>query len=88
MDLPNVETSAPLRGWFFLEWGAVVEAVPCRAGERFRQLAAQRRWPTGVMDPTALLELGSLPAWTLRRPKGTHDIDAALRCLEELTRAG
>lgn len=85
LDLPAVEAAAPLRGWFFLEWGSEVEAAPSRAPARLRRLVAQRRWATDALDPCVLLELASLPAWTLRRPRGSHHTDAVLERLHELT---
>ena len=84
-DLPATEVAAPLRGWFFLEWGARVEAVPCEARARFGGLIAQRRWATEPIDSHILLELASLPGWTLRRPKGRRHMTALLDLLNEVT---
>jgi hypothetical protein len=84
LGLPPVPAAAPLRGWFFLEWGDVVEAVPCSARERFLRLGAQRRWPTLPADSRALLELASLPAWTLRRPRGARHMPDVLACLRHV----
>ena len=84
LGLPPVQAAAPLRGWFFLDWGDVVEAVPCSARERFRRLGAQRRWPVLPADPRALLELASLPAWILRRPRGPQHMPELLACLLRL----
>ena len=81
LDLPPVQPAARLRGWFFLEWGDAVEAVPCSARERFLRLGAQRRWPMLSADPRALLDLASLPAWTLRRPRGARHMPDVLACL-------
>lgn len=87
LDLPAVAPVAALRGWFFLEWGERVEAVPCAAHARLRQLIAQRRWAVDTIDPRALLALASLPAWTLRRPRGAAHLPATLALLDELTGA-
>ena len=87
MDLPPVAAVAPLRGWFFLEWGTRVEAVPCSGKVRLSRLLAQRRWATDTIDPRVLLALASLPAWTLRRPRGTAHLPATLALLDELTTA-
>lgn len=87
MDLPAVAAVAPLRGWFFLEWGSRVEAVPCPGEARLRGLLAQRRWAVEAIDPRVLLALASLPAWTLRRPRGTEHLAATLALLDDLTAA-
>ena len=87
MDLPPVAAAAPLRGWFFLEWGSRVEAVPCRAQARLGGLLAQRRWATKAIDPHVLLALAALPAWTLRRPPGTEHLASTLALLDEVTAA-
>ena len=84
LGLPPVPAAAPLRGWFFLDWGDVVEAVPCSARERFLRLGAQRRWPMLPLDPRVLLELASLPAWTLRRPRGAQHMPDVLACLRRV----
>ena len=86
LDLRPASAVAPLRGWFFLEWGEAVDAVPCAAGERIERIMAQRRWATHAMDPHALLELGSLPAWKLRRPRGPQHMPAVLELLASLAR--
>lgn len=85
LALPPVHAAAPLRGWFFLDWGDVIEAMPCSARERFLRLGAQRRWPMLAADPRALLELASLPAWTLRRPRGAQHMPDVLACLRRAT---
>jgi hypothetical protein len=85
MDLPPVAAVARLRGWFFLEWGSRVEALPCRAQARLGGLLAQRRWATKAIDPQVLLALAALPAWTLRRPPGAEHLAATLALLHELT---
>ncbi|MDP1847285.1 MAG: hypothetical protein Q8K79_05800 [Solirubrobacteraceae bacterium] len=87
MDLPPVAAVAPLRGWFFLDWGSRVEALPCRAGARLGGLLAQRRWATQAIDPHVLLALAALPTWTLRRPPGAEHLAATLALLDELTAA-
>jgi hypothetical protein len=85
LDLPAVEPAVPLRGWFFLEWGSEVEAIRSSAADRLAKIATQRRWATGAPDPRVLLELASLPAWELRRPRGWSHLDTLLECLYDLT---
>ena len=88
LDLPPTAAVAPLRGWFFLEWGDAVEAVPCAAGERIGRIMTQRRWATEAIDPHVLLELGSLPAWVLRRPRGAQHMAAVLDLLASVPARG
>ena len=85
LDLPPTVAVVPLRGWFFLEWGDAVEAVPCAAGARIERIMAQRRWATEAIDPHVLLELGSLPARVLRRPRGARHMAAVLDLLASLS---
>jgi hypothetical protein len=84
LGLAPAQSAAPLRGWFFLDWGDMVEAVPCSARERFLRLGAQRRWPMLAADPRALLELACLPAWILRRPRGAQHMPDVLACLRRV----
>jgi hypothetical protein len=58
----------PLRGWLVLEWGESPELVPIPAGERLTVLAGERIWPP-LGTAVGLLDLASLPAWRLRRPR-------------------
>ncbi len=87
LDLAPVAPAARLRGWFFLEWGSRVEAVRCSAQARLGGLLAQRRWADEAIDPRVLLALASLPAWTLRRPRGAAHLPATLALLDEITGA-
>lgn len=87
MDLPPAAAVAPLRGWFFLEWGSRVQAAACPGKVRLSGLLAQRRWAVDPIDPRVLLALASLPAWTLRRPRGAAHLAATLALLDELTAA-
>ena len=85
LDLPPIAAAAPLRGWFHLEWGDAVEAVPCPLTERFRRVVAERRYGMTAVDPHALLALAVLPAWVLRRPRGAEHMDRLLEHLAQLS---
>jgi hypothetical protein len=85
LDLPVTEAVAPLRGWFFLEWGDAVEAVPCAAAPRIERIMAQRRWASTAINPRVLLALASLPGWVLRRPPGAEHMEALLELLASVS---
>jgi hypothetical protein len=77
---------ARLTGWVFLTWGdeLAVRALP--ASERLPRLAAERGLRLPPARPDALLELTSLPAWELSRPRGWESLpEAADRLLELAT---
>lgn len=82
ITLEPVPERLPLRGCIFLDWGDRVEAARVSPSERLPRLFRHRgvRLPPG--DPAALLELASLPAWELLRPRGLASIEAtAVRLL-------
>lgn len=66
--LPPLAPRIPLGGWFFLTWGTKLELAPLTAPELLARLAAGRSWRHLPSDPTALLALAILPAWSLTRP--------------------
>jgi hypothetical protein len=66
--LADVPTECPLLGWVFLEWAPTltVEPVsPAIALPRLLDFGAASLVP----DPTTLLDLAALPAWSWRRPQ-------------------
>jgi hypothetical protein len=58
-----------LRGWVFLAWSDRVDVRALPAVERLPRLAAERGLRLPPARPEALLELTSLPAWELSRPR-------------------
>ncbi len=61
---------APLGGWVFLRWGDRVDAQPIPASDRLELIGRLRGWHRrGTAGPDRLLELASLPAFELRRPR-------------------
>jgi hypothetical protein len=75
-----------LTGWVFLTWGDQVAVRALPASERLPRLAAQRGLRLPPARPDALLELTSLPAWELSRPRGWESLpEAADRLLELAT---
>jgi hypothetical protein len=83
MALPPMPPEVPLRGWIFLEWGPRVELARLRPGDRVLKLARFRNGRAAAND-TALLDLASLPAWELRRPRRVELLDDAARRLLDL----
>jgi hypothetical protein len=72
-----------LRGWVFLSWSDRVAVRSLPASERLPRLAAERGLRLPPARPDALLELTSLPAWELSRPRGWESLpEAADRLLE------
>jgi hypothetical protein len=69
LALPQVDGETPFAGWISLGWGDRAEIRRLSAGERLRRLASQRRGLAVLQDPQGLLELASLPALELRRPR-------------------
>jgi hypothetical protein len=67
--LPPIDPELPFRGWIFLAWGQRLESRRVGGSECLRRLVAQLALRLPVADPAYLLELASLPAWELRRPR-------------------
>jgi hypothetical protein len=86
MRLGPPAAEAQLAGWVFLAWGDEVAVRALPASERLPRLAAQRGLRLPPARPDALLELTSLPAWELSRPRGWESLpEAADRLLELAT---
>jgi hypothetical protein len=79
--------AAALRGWVFLAWGDRVAVRALPASERLPRLAAERALRLPPARPDALLDLTSLPAWELSRPRGWESLPQAADRLLELASA-
>ena len=77
VQLPAAAAGRPLSGWVFLAWGDDVALRPLPASERIPRLAAQRGLRLPPVRPDALLELASLPAYELTRPRDWSSLPAA-----------
>jgi len=84
--LPPAPASAPLAGFVFLAWDDAPRALRALgASERMRRLAPLRRWPFLPAHPAGLLDLATLPAYELSRPRGIEPAAAARALLQRLT---
>jgi len=83
LSLPATEPELPLGGWIFLAWGERVEMAPVPGSERLVRLHAGRGVNLPPRNADVLLELASLPAWELRRPKSWGSAGDALQRLLE-----
>jgi hypothetical protein len=79
-----VEPEVPLGGWLLLEWGADgVQTLP--ASERLAAIFASLSLRIAPKDPSALMELVTLPALVLSRRKAIEELsNTAERLLEHL----
>jgi hypothetical protein len=88
MNLPPIQAQLPFRGWFFLEWGDMLEVRRLPASDCLTWLLHRRTVRVKPVSPAALLELAALPAWQLRRPREWGNFDeAASLLLETATQA-
>jgi hypothetical protein len=83
LPLGAVPDECVLAGWVFLTWGDRVDARPLSAVDRLARVVAQRALRVPPARPDALLDLASLPAWELSRPRGWSSLaEAADRLLD------
>jgi hypothetical protein len=80
--LAQVDPEVPLRGWVFLEWGDSIGTATLRFDEVARRLI-EHQGINLLPDPARLLELASLPALVLSRPRTWSSLDPALQLLSE-----
>jgi hypothetical protein len=76
-------SSAPLRGWIFLDWANAqsVDAVP--PSDRVSRVLSHRSVLTVDADPLAFLELASRPCLVFARPRGLDRMGDAIEALLE-----
>ena len=83
LELGPCPVTVPLRGWFVLEWGEKVGARRLGGGELLQMLGAQRAVNLPPVDPALLIDLASLPAWSVERPLALESLPhVAARVLE------
>jgi hypothetical protein len=82
--LPPIDSELPFRGWIFLAWGDRLESVRLGGSECLRRLMAQLALRIPAADPAYLLDLATLPAWELRRPRDWRLLDQSGELLREI----
>lgn len=87
LELGAVRAAAELAGWVYLAWGEGVAARELTAAERVARIAPQRGLRLPPVRPDALLELASLPAWELSRPRDWTAMPRVAERLLELASA-
>jgi hypothetical protein len=82
LEVPSPGREPELGGWVFLEWGDEVELVEVGPAERLARLLGHAGLRLPPARPDSFLELASLPAWELRRPREWSSLaDAGERLL-------
>jgi hypothetical protein len=84
LRLPPVMRALELRGWIHLAWGDRVEAVPLSGADRAARLLEQRAARLPSPAPDLFLDLASLPAWEVRRPRTWDSLGEAADCLRQV----
>ncbi len=84
VSLGAVAAGRPLAGWVFLGWGDEVALRPVPPSERIPRIAAERGLRLPPVRPDALLELASLPAYELTRPRDWSSLPHAAERLVQL----
>ena len=87
LALPAMAPEIPFRGWIFLRWGDAVDAVRVPPAERLARLGHMRTVMLPPTDPVALLDLVSLPAWELVRPKDFSRLEEVGATVAQIARA-
>ena len=82
LSLPPAQPT-PLAGLIFLAWGASVEVERLPAAEALSRLFQYEALEVGPVQTLAYLDLASLPAWELRRPRTWDSFAAATAALLE-----
>jgi hypothetical protein len=85
--LASAPDGLPLRGWIFLSWDDRISISRVPGSQRLARLAPQLGLRVPPRRPEVFLDLISLPAWELRRPRGWDSLGEAGRRLVE-TAAG
>jgi hypothetical protein len=81
LRLEPLERALALGGWIFTAWDAEVEVRPLPAADVLVRLLANRGITVPPEDPAAFLQLSSLPAWELRRPRAWAAMPSVLELL-------
>lgn len=81
LTLGPIEPELPLAGWIYLEWGDDLSWIGMSPTEKMHHIATYRGLKEAPTEPTTLLDLASLPAWRLVRPRHWANIELAVDSL-------
>jgi hypothetical protein len=88
LQLPAVESTAPMRGWIVLRWnGPAPELEPVNPATRVELLAQGLAIGAPPADPGSLLRHVSMPMWCLARPRDWRSADDSVTVLLERLRS-
>jgi hypothetical protein len=79
--LPAAPAALRLAGLVALDWGPALELAPVGFAGRMELIARQRTFPTVPANPTALLELASVPMIRACRPRDPEGLAGFCRVL-------
>jgi len=86
VTLPQLAAPLPFRGWMFLSWGDRLHSRRMGATECMRRLIVNLTLRVSASNPEQLLELATLPAWEVERPRDWDRLEEGAECLLGLTR--
>jgi hypothetical protein len=81
LRLGALDRQLTLGGWLFAEWADELELRRLPASETLARIYRNRSITVAPKDPTAFLQLSSLPAWELRRPRSWASLPETLELL-------
>jgi hypothetical protein len=87
VTLPQIDPELPFHGWVFLDWGDGIDARRLSGSDCLRRLIQNLTLRVSSTSPASLLELATLPAWELRRPRDWGVMTASAERLLVLTRS-
>lgn len=87
LPLPAAPWSAPLGGWFVLDWGAEFSSASVPAPQRFSALLDAYSFSDEPIEPRALLELSGRTMLRVTRPRDVAQLEAFGDYLAELATA-
>lgn len=86
VTLPQLAARIPFRGWTFLGWSDSLNVRRMGAAECMQRLVASLTLRVNASNPERLLELATLPAWELQRPRDWDRLDEGVQSLLAITR--
>ena len=87
LTLRALDRQLTLGGWLFTEWADQLELRRLPASETLARIYRNRSITVPPKDPTTFIQLSSLPAWELRRPRSWASLPRTLELLLGVLRA-